>query len=321
LKTLVGSLCVFGFEGKEVTPWIRELIQDWELGGVILFKRNIESKEQVAKLNRELKDLAKNLSLLVSVDHEGGRVFRLPPPFTTIPPARQVALEGKAYETGLLMGRELREAGFNLNFAPVLDVDTNPKNPIIGDRSFGPDPEEVSLCAIDLVRGLREEEVIPCGKHFPGHGDTSLDSHLELPVVDHPLARLEEVELVPFRAAVRDGIEMLMTAHVLYPRIDSEFPATLSGKILTGLLRESMAYDGVVISDDLLMKAVSEKFGVPDAARLFLEAGGDLVLVCKDEEAQARTLDHLMKAVVDGKISKERLQESRRRVERLKKAL
>src|SRR4029453_7854855 len=141
-----------------------------------------------------------------------------------------------------------------------------------------------------------EERVLPCGKHFPGHGDTSLDSHLQLPIVDHPLSRLEEVELNPFRAAIADGIEMLMTAHVLYPQIDSEFPATLSRKILTGLLREEMGYEGVVISDDLLMKAVSEKFGVPDAARMFLEAGGDIVLVCKEEEKQMQTLDHLMKA-------------------------
>src|SRR4029434_7993123 len=320
LKTLVGSLCIFGFEGQEITPWIRELIEDWNLGGVILFKRNVASREQVTQLSGELKCLAKKSSLLGSVDHEGGRVFRLPPPFTPIPPARRLAEEGKAYETGRLMGRELKEAGFNLNFAPVLDVDSNPQNPIIGDRSFSADPEQVSQCALELIRGLREEGVLPCGKHFPGHGDTSLDSHLALPIVDHPLSRLERVGFSPFRAAIEDGIEMIMTAHVLYPQIDPEFPATLSRKILTGLLREEMDYDGVVISDDLLMKGVSEKFGVPDSARLFLEAGGDLVLICKDEETQMRALDHLMTAVVDGKLSRRQLQESQQRILKMKAA-
>jgi beta-N-acetylhexosaminidase len=294
---------------------------DWDLGGVILFKRNIESKEQLSELNREIQSLRKGNPPFISVDHEGGRVFRLPPPFTQIPSARQIGRENKAYETGRLMGKELREVGFNLNYTPVLDVDTNPDNPIIGDRSFSSEPQEVSRNALDLIRGLREEGVIPCGKHFPGHGDTSLDSHLQLPVVDSPLSRLEKIELVPFQSAIADGIEMLMTAHVLYPRVDSEYPATLSREILTGILRERLGYEGVVISDDLLMKAVSDRYGVSEAAKLFLSAGGDLVLICRSEEEQAETLEKLVKMIVNGEWKKEDFERSLSHVAALKTSL
>src|SRR5262245_17582180 len=318
-QKLIGQLFIFGFEGTQVPDWIRHCLNHWELGGVILFKRNIESKEQLTELNLEIRSLGKGTPPFISVDHEGGRVFRLPPPFTQIPPAREIGLKNKAYETGRLMGKELREVGFNLNYAPVLDVDTHPNNPIIGDRSFSSEPEEVSRNALELIRGLREEGVIPCGKHFPGHGDTSKDSHLELPSVDHPLSRLEEIELAPFQAAIADDIEMLMTAHVLYPRVDSDFPATLSREIITGILREKLGYEGGVISDDLLMKAISDRYGIPEAARLFLEVGGDIALICRHEEEQTRAMEGLLKALRDGKISGEKLEESRKRVEALKK--
>jgi beta-N-acetylhexosaminidase len=350
LKKLIGQLCIFGFDGTNVPEWIRRVISEWNLGGVILFKRNIVSKEQLIELIRELKSLATEIPLFISVDHEGGRVFRLPPPFTQIPTARQIGQnyvgagfprpdvvqssprptleksrlhdivggETPPLQVGSLMGRELREVGFNLNFVPVLDVDTNPNNPIIGDRSYGSDPQLVSKVALDIIQGLRSEKVIPCGKHFPGHGDTSRDSHLELPVVDQPLSRLEEVELIPFRAAIQDKLEMLMTAHVLYPQIDPDYPATLSQKILTGLLREKLGYDGVVISDDFLMKAISDRYGIGEAARLFLEAGGDIPLICRDEGEQEKMLEYLEKAVREGGLLKMNLEQSVNRVMFLK---
>jgi beta-N-acetylhexosaminidase len=219
------------------------------------------------------------------------------------------------------MGRELGEVGFNLNYAPVLDVDTNPVNPIIGDRSFSSDPVLVSKMALDLVRGLRSRAIIPCGKHFPGHGDTSRDSHLELPIVDQPQSRLNQVELRPFQAAVKDEIEMIMTAHVLYPQIDPEFPATLSKKIIQGILREEMGFEGVVISDDFLMKAIFDRYGLAEAVQLFFEAGGDIPLICKEEAEQIKVLEALVKRVGDGVISRERLLQSRNRVLALKKGL
>ncbi|MBL7684771.1 MAG: beta-N-acetylhexosaminidase, partial [Deltaproteobacteria bacterium] len=248
----IAPLCILGFDGTTVPSYLKKLITENQLAGVILFKRNIESKEQVKALNEEFQSLNPQIPLLISVDHEGGRVFRLPPPFTQIGTARSITEAclkepNTAFETGALMGRELNEVGFNLNYAPVLDVDSNPANPIIGDRSYGCDPQTVSKIALELVRGLRSQGIIPCGKHFPGHGDTALDSHLALPYVEQDLDRLESIELPPFQAAVDANIEMLMTAHVMYPVLDDQNPATLSYQIITQLLRQKMGYDGVVI--------------------------------------------------------------------------
>lgn len=328
LKQLIGQLSVFGFDGLSVPSYIRRLISEEKLSGVILFKRNIESKEQLIELIRELKSIKKKYPLLISVDHEGGRVFRLPPPFTQIPTAREIAqrspapIKGErksnAFQIGSLMGRELREVGFNLNYAPVLDVDTNPINPIIGDRSFSSDPEIVAMSGLDLVEGLRAEKIIPCGKHFPGHGDTSKDSHLDLPVVDLPLSRLEKIELIPFIAAIEHQIEMLMTAHVLYPQIDADYPATLSKKILTDLLRKKLRYEGVIISDDFLMKAIADRYGLGEAAKLFLEAGGDLLLICREEAAQVQVIDFIEKSIKDKLLNIQLLETSLQRVLRLK---
>lgn len=320
-KQLIGQLSILGFDGLSVPSYIRDLILEESLAGVILFKRNIESKEQLIELIRELKSIKKNYPLFISVDHEGGRVFRLPPPFTQIPTAREIGLKNSAYEVGALMGEELSEVGFNLNYAPVLDVDTNANNPIIGDRAFSSDPEIVSKVALDLIRGLRAKNILPCGKHFPGHGETSKDSHLELPVVDLPLSRLEEVELIPFHAAIENQIEMIMTAHVLYPQIDPEYPATLSKKILTGLLRENLGYSGVIISDDFLMKAIADRYGLGDAAKLFLEAGGDILLICREEAAQVQVFDFLEKSLQDETLSRSILEKSLQRVLNLKRKI
>jgi len=324
-QKLLASLCIFGFEGTSPSPWIRECISKHELGGVILFKRNIESKEQVRELLDELKSLSKDLPLFLSVDHEGGRVFRLPPPFTQITTARSIAAKTQEnpnypFEIGALMGKELREVGFNLNYAPVLDVDTNSNNPIIGDRAFSNDPKVVADCAIALMKGLRSEQVLPCGKHFPGHGDTSKDSHLELPIVEQEAERLKKIEFYPFQKAIQAQVEMLMTAHVLYPALDPKFPATLSRKIIGDLLRKELDYSGVVISDDLEMKAIAA-YGIPEAAQLFLEAGGDIPLICRSEEYQRATLEYLNQQVKDGKLSKELLEQSLKRIISLKKQI
>lgn len=318
IKKLLGSICIFGFDGTSTPDLIKKMIQEWNLGGVIFFKRNIESKEQVKELIREVKSYSSQIPLFVSVDHEGGRVFRLPPPFTQIPPARQVAQENNTFEVGKLMGRELREVGFNLNYAPVLDVDSNPANPIIGDRSFGSDPQSVIQHALELARGLRSEGIIPCGKHFPGHGDTAKDSHLELPVVDRSLQSLEQIELPPFQSAIQDHIEMLMSAHVLYPALDSDWPATLSPKILTGLLREKMGYEGLIISDDFNMKAIADHYGLGEAARLFLEAGGDIPLICRGEESEWEVLEYLEKALSNGSLNLSKVEKASQRVLKLK---
>ncbi|HKY61884.1 MAG TPA: glycoside hydrolase family 3 N-terminal domain-containing protein, partial [bacterium] len=231
LKKTVGSLLVVGFEGHRVTDSLENFLQQWDLGGVILFKRNIESFEQVRELNRTIDVLAK-AAPIVSVDHEGGRVFRLPEPFTAFPPMRLVGeaclRDGSgaaAEEVGRIFARELRAAGFNVDYAPVLDVDSNPLNPIIGDRAFSSDPEAASEAALSFWRGLEAEGVRGCGKHFPGHGDTREDSHLTLPVIDKPEKEMVLCEWVPFVKAIRAGIPLLMTAHVLFPALDKDWPA------------------------------------------------------------------------------------------------
>ncbi len=343
IKKTVGRLCVFGFDGITLPDWVRVLLKDWDLAGVILFKRNIESKEQLAELNREIRSVRKDRPVLISVDHEGGRVFRLPAPFTSIPTAREIGrqfLEDQRtastnsssssstspkpslpFRIGSLMGHELKEVGFNLNFAPVLDVDTHPTNPIIGDRAFSRDPSVVSEVALQMIEGLRSESVIPCGKHFPGHGDTSLDSHLDLPVVDQPLKRLQSIEFVPFQAAIQANIEMLMTAHVVYPALDPEHPATLSKKIITDVLRIQMDYNGVIISDDFNMKAIADRYPLGQAALRFWEAGGDLALVCRYQEICKSILDEGLKKLKDDKNFQAMLRPSLDRVECLMKKL
>ncbi|MBF0491978.1 MAG: glycoside hydrolase family 3 protein [Deltaproteobacteria bacterium] len=349
-KISAASLCVFGFEGLTAPDWIKTLVSKHDLAGVILFKRNIESKAQLKELNLELQSFKKGLPLIISVDHEGGRVFRLPEPFTKIPTAREIGhfspspqpspvegeggkkihspLEGEGqgeginpYSIGKLMARELCEVGFNLNYAPVLDVDTNPINPIIGDRAFSSDPRTVADCALKMIRGLREGGIIPCGKHFPGHGDTSKDSHFELPQVDQALKRLQTLELLPFAAAIQNKIEMLMTAHVMYPALDSEWPATLSKKIIGDLLRKQMGYEGVLISDDFNMKAIADRWGISEASVRFLEVGGDIVLVCRYEEVCLEVLNRVqawidlsVKNSQQGQLSLQRIQKIQKKI-------
>lgn len=283
-----GQVLIGGFygAGTALPDDAREALSSGELGGVILFRRNIESLEQTAALNADARAAAPGLVPWVSIDQEGGRVRRLTPAqgVSDVPPMRQVGQcddEALARDLGGVLGRELAALGFNLNFAPDLDVDTNPQNPVIGDRSFGSDPERVSRMGLALARGLLESGVVPCGKHFPGHGDTLVDSHYGLPVLEHDRARLDAIELVPFRRAVAAGMPLIMTAHILLPALDEAHPATLSRTILTGLLREELGYHGVIVSDDLDMAAVAERYSIEDTVVLGLEAGVDLFLICK----------------------------------------
>jgi beta-N-acetylhexosaminidase len=300
----LGQLMIVGFEGTKATGDIISFIRDEAIGGVILFKRNYESLRQLKRLTGELQDAAEG-RLIISVDHEGGRVMRFGPPFTQFPAAARVAEMGleAVHEVGLKMGRELSDAGINLDFAPVLDVATNAFNTVIGDRAFGGDPLAVADHAIQMMKGLWEAGVVPCGKHVPGHGDTDLDSHLSLPVIPHTKRRLELCELHPFRVAIAAGIPMIMTAHLLVPNLDSNWPASVSRRITTELLRKELGFKGVIITDDLRMKGITNLMPVPDAAVKAMEAGHDMVMICRDFELQRRTLDALKRAADEGRIS------------------
>jgi beta-N-acetylhexosaminidase len=311
LKKIVGSLLIVGFDGTRLSDSAKNFLEQWNLGGVILFKRNIESLEQAAALNEAVYRTAR-VTPIVSVDHEGGRVSRLSEPFTQFPAMGKLGEVCRkrgdfqlAEQVGEAFGRELRASGFNLDWAPVLDVNSNPKNPVIGDRAFGADPEAVTEAALAFLRGLEFAGVAGCGKHFPGHGDTAEDSHHTLPQVAKDEAELWACELKPFERAVARGIPMLMTAHVRYPALDAEWPATLSEKILQGILRHKMGFQGLVVSDDMFMKGITSGWSLEEACERFLKVGGDLLLLCHQESAQRRAAAHLIhRAEQDGDFLK-----------------
>jgi beta-N-acetylhexosaminidase len=290
---LCGQLLVVGLAATSLAESERAVLASGTRGGVILFKRNVEpGLANVASLTAEVREAApSDMPLLVAVDQEGGRVVRLGPPALALPAMRRL---GDLDDEDLIRrvaeahARELRALGFTTSFAPVLDVHTRPENPIIGDRAFASTPERVARLAGAWAAGLARGQLLSCAKHFPGHGDTTVDSHLALPRVDRPKADLEKIEIAPF-AALASRVDAMMTAHVVYPALDPDRPATLSRAICTELLREKLGFRGVLFSDDLEMKAISESAG--EAAVLAIAAGCDALLVCSRpdlaEEAHA----------------------------------
>jgi beta-N-acetylhexosaminidase len=314
LERQVASLFTVGFHGKSVTEDLKRLITRG-VGGVIVFKRNVGEPAELLELNRDIKRTA-GRPLVLAVDQEGGQVARLRQGFTEIPPMRAVGATGSAAlarDLGKVIGRELRAVGFDMNYAPVLDIDTNPENPIIAARSFGRTPEIVSEMGLALAAGLQEVGVAACGKHFPGHGDTSQDSHLELPTLPHAMERLERVELAPFKAAANAGVASVMTAHVIFEAIDAKYPATMSRAVLTGILREKLGYDGMVVTDDVEMKAIADNYGVEEAVLLGLNAGVDHFLCCHTAELAHRAIEAVVKAAESGDVSRETLAAATRR--------
>jgi beta-N-acetylhexosaminidase len=315
-RDVLRLLC-FGFDGTVVPDHIRELLRQG-LGGVILFKRNLQDVEQICALTANLHGYAAD-PLLVGVDQEGGRVTRLPPPFLSPPPAATLGRSDDAnltYETALAIGRELRAAGFNWNLAPVLDVHTNRDNPIIGDRAFGSDPQRVAHLGLLTLRGLDDAGLLATGKHFPGHGDTSLDSHRTLPESLQTADRWRAVEFVPFREAIRAEMPSILVAHLHCPALDPDAPSSLSRIVITDILRGELGFDGLVVSDDLEMGAITGRHDVGEAAVRFIEAGGDLVLVCRSAAPQKATIAALESAVRCGRIARQRIQASLARLSR-----
>jgi beta-N-acetylhexosaminidase len=322
LRRDIGQLLIGSLPGTTITPEMKSLAREFSLGGVILFSRNIEAAEQVAELSVDVQSLASGLPLWVSVDQEGGRVARLRKPFTEWPPMAMLGRSGSeelATRFASALAAELKAVGITLDYAPVLDIHTNPGNPVIGDRALGEDAGTVARLGAAIVRGLQGNGVAACGKHFPGHGDTSVDSHFDLPLVEHPPDRIRRVECVPFREAIRADVAFIMTAHVLVPSLDEERPATLSARIVQGMLRDELGFPGVILSDDLEMKAVAKAYAIPDAAVQAVAAGCDGVLICSgDVETQASALEALVHAVEEGRIPFRRLEDAHTRLRRAK---
>lgn len=317
----IGQLFVFGFDGPSLPLQSHLLLQKHHAGGVILFQRNIETLEQVVLLNTEVGKVQTAQPPLIAVDQEGGRVARLRHICTELPPMRVFEKEDPhlVYQLGALAGRELAALGFHLNFAPVMDVDTNPKNPIIGDRSFSSDPALVGRLGAAWIKGMQGAGVAACAKHFPGHGDTYLDSHLELPVITHDWKRLEQVELPPFLASVQAKVASVMTGHVLVQALDSKHIATLSQAVLQQLLRREMGFQGVVFSDDLEMKAIADHYALEDQLFLGLQAGVDVFLICKNTDMVEQAIAIVHRLVRQGHIPVERIAQSLERIRSLKK--
>ena len=329
IRRSIGQLLIGSLPGFTIPSELRSLAREFGLGGVILFARNIEVPEQVAELAHDLQSLAGELPLWVSVDQEGGRVARLRAPFTEWPPMATLGRSGDAAlasRFAAALAAELRAVGITLDYAPVLDIHTNPKNPVIGDRALAEDAELVGRLGRAIVRGLQDNGVAACGKHFPGHGDTAVDSHYDLPVVEHPPDRIRRVECVPFREAIAEGVAFIMTAHVLVPSFDEEKPATLSRRIVHDLLRTELGYEGVIVSDDLEMQALARTYTAADAAVQAIAAGCDGILICRaqasdrsrDIDVQADVLEALVHAVEDGRVPYTRVEDALTRHRRAK---
>ncbi|MBU0554062.1 beta-N-acetylhexosaminidase [Myxococcota bacterium] len=323
LKRRIGQRIILGFEGTRVPTEIARLDEEWGIGGYILFSRNLEDLDQVMALNEELWSMGQGIPPFIGIDQEGGLVHRLPLPFTVFPDMGHMGKTSSvsvAYEVGAVMGRELTASGFNLNFAPVLDLNSNPDNPIIGRRAISADPQRVTSLARAIVRGLHDNAIIACGKHFPGHGHTSEDSHKTLPSCDFELSRMRNRELMPYQKLINSGphLDMVMTAHVNYPKIDPENPATLSRIILQDLLRLEMGFKGLIVTDDLEMKAISERTSIEDATQRGLEAGVDLFMVCHSLDKQVAVLETLLEAAEAGDYPKHLWERNYTRVREIK---
>jgi beta-N-acetylhexosaminidase len=297
ISELCGHLIVGGFDGPSLSERYARALREGRRAGAILFRRNLPELDVAAELCQSIARVSR-FPPFIGVDQEGGRVTRLPAPFLTLPPMRALTALGDVdlvRRAASAVAAELSALGFNLDFAPVLDVDSNPDNPIIGDRAFSRDPELVARYALAFAQGLADEGVLACGKHFPGHGDTSVDSHVALPVLAHDRAQLDKVELIPFRAAARARMPTLMTAHVVCEGVDPGVPATLSTRISTDLLRRELGFEGVLFSDDLEMAAVAARYPIDHSAVEAIRAGCDVLLVCKDEDLQDQAHEALVR--------------------------
>ena len=323
----VGQLLIGGFEGTEIGDQATRLVQEYQVGGLILYGRNITGAGQLVTLTNGLKALnGDGIPLFLSIDQEGGGVDRMPPEVRRTPGAYCVGQTGSvpaAQSYGDVLAAECAAFGLNLDFAPVLDVWSNPGNTVIGQRAFSADARTVAGLGPAAARRMMDQGVIPAVKHFPGHGDTAVDSHVGLPVVDKSPEELEETELIPFRAAIQsagtDGqVPAVMVAHILLTQLDPERPASLSPAVVTGLLRDELGFAGAVLTDDLTMGAVTQSYGLGEAAVLAVEAGCDILLVCHGQDSVPAVRTALLEAVASGRITAERLDESVYRILRLK---
>ncbi|AHI07252.1 hypothetical protein BDW_13760 [Bdellovibrio bacteriovorus W] len=321
IKDIIGQHIFIGLSGHALTNDEKKFIIKNNIGGICLFGRNVDSPEQVRELCAEIQDLrhqqADKAPLFIGIDMEGGRVHRLKAPFTKWPALKYLGdLDAPtvSYNFANAMGKELRAVGINLDFAPCVDIFTNPSNTVIGDRSLSSDPELVAKHASALVRGYIKADIITCAKHFPGHGNTLVDSHEDLPIENLDLQTLDNRELIPFKRAFKSRVDMVMTSHIKFPKIDPDWPVTLSEKFVTDILRNELRYRGLIISDDLGMKAMTAHYGLEEVPVRALKAGVDLLLYCNDPDVPPQALEAILSATAQGSLSSDTLSASRQRI-------
>ncbi len=325
LQEQIGQRLVTGFSGTELTEDFRRVVREHKIANVILFRENIESCTQLTRVCGEIQALVREATgrgAFITIDQEGGTVTRLSADAVNIPGAMAIAATGdpeNAYRAGLLTGRELRALGVNFDLAPSVDVNCNPKNPVIGARSYGDTPDTVSRYAVRMIRGLLDGGVLCSAKHFPGHGDTDTDSHLALPCVDKSREELEKMELAPFRAAIAAGVPAIMTTHILFPQIEpGGVPATMSRHIMTDILRGEMGFDGLIISDCMEMRAIKDHFGTVNGVIAAMNAGVDLVFVTHDTLLGGEAAEAVRRAVEEGRLDAAEMESSAARILRYK---
>lgn len=328
MRQKIGAAMIIGIQGTYLSEVEAQFLVRENIGGIILFKRNFENPKQLFDLTAELRSLAKKkpdkTPFLISVDQEGGRVARFRAPFTEWPPMAKVgAIDSAtvAFRVAHTIATELAAVGINMDFAPSVDVLTNPKNTVIGDRSLSSQPENVAKLGSAMVRGFIKAGVIPVAKHFPGHGNTLIDSHEELPIETKSLAELESCELEPFRRVIRARLDFIMSSHVLFKNIDPDWPVSLSKIFLTDILRGSLRYRGLIVSDDLDMKALTKNHSKGEIAVRALQAGTNVLLYCNEPDSPPTAIDAIEKAIRDGALPSQTVIENAAAITQLKRDL
>jgi beta-N-acetylhexosaminidase len=324
LDEKIGQMVIIGVDGTSVSEQTKELIEQFHVGGIILYQNNISNKKQTTNLLNELKQVNAKInpiSLWLSVDQEGGRVSRMPAEYSKLPTNHAIGKINNldfSRKIGVILGKELQSVGFNMDFAPVLDINSNPSNPVIGDRSFGANADVVSKLGVQTMLGIQAQKVAAVVKHFPGHGDTSVDSHLDLPVVQTDLKRLRTFEWLPFQAAIEQHVDAVMVAHILLPKLDPDHPASFSKLIITNYLRKELQYNGVVMTDDMTMGGIVNHYQLKDAAVQAVEAGCDVIMVAHEYVKAKEVLLNLKNQVESGALSEQRVDQSVYRILQLK---
>lgn len=320
----VGQMVIVGVEGDTFNSSIRKMIEDYHVGGFIFMGNSIKGTSQLLKLINDIKaaNADNKIPLFLSLDQEGGRVDRMPLDFNRYPTNKSIGKinnDKLSYNIGSAIAHEISSFGFNMDFAPVLDINSNPKNPVIGDRSFGTSSKLVSSLGVETMKGIQEGNVISVVKHFPGHGDTSVDSHIGLPKVNKDLEELLGFEIIPFKEAIKNNADAIMIAHILLPKIDSKYPVSLSRAVINDILRQQLNFKGIVITDDMTMGAISKNYSLGAAAVKSINAGSDIILVAHDYNKAIEVVASITKAVENGDIKMDRIDESTYRVLQLKK--